>query len=131
LSLYYVDTSAAAKLVLVEQGSAAMRRWAESHETELCSSDILRTELQRAARRHAPQSLAMVRRFLQAIVLTAVSAESCERAAHIDPPSLRALDALHLAAALDLGTELDAIVTYDERLAEAARANGIAAISPR
>ena len=131
MSLYYVDTSAAAKLVLAEPDSGAMRRWAESHEPELCSCDILRTELQRAVRRHAPQSMARVRDLLTSIVLTTVSAELCERAARVEAPPLRALDALHLAAALDLGNELDAIVTYDDRLAEAAQTNGIATISPR
>ncbi len=129
--MYYVDTSAAAKLVLSERHSAAMRRWAESHEAELCSSDILRTELQRAVRRHAPQSTTRVRDLLTAIVLTAVTADLCERAARVEPPPLRALDALHLAAAMDLGNDLDAIATYDDRLAEAAQANGIATISPR
>ena len=131
MSWYYVDTSAAAKLVLRERHSAAMRRWAEAHEAELCSSDILRTELQRAVRRHAPQSITKVRELLTAIVLTAVSADLCERAARVEPPPLRALDALHLAAAMDLGNDLEAIVTYDERLAEAAQANGIATVSPR
>ena len=53
-----------------------------------------------------------------------------EHAGLLDPPTLRTLDAVHLAAALVLGDELDAIVTYDDRLAQAALANGIAVISP-
>ena len=40
------------------------------------------------------------------------------------------LDALHLAAAVEIGYDIEGIVTYDERLAEAARANGIEAIAP-
>ncbi len=54
-----------------------------------------------------------------------------ERAGRLEADLLRSLDALHLAAAMELGDELDGIVTYDERLAKAAEANGIAAISPR
>jgi predicted nucleic acid-binding protein len=129
--VYYVDTSAVAKLLLRERGSAAMREWADSHHRELCSSDILRVELQRAVRLHTPQLMAQARSLLQAILLSAVSTELCERAARIEPPPLRTLDAIHLAAALELGDDLQGLVTYDERLAEAAQANGIATISPR
>jgi hypothetical protein len=43
---------------------------------------------------------------------------------------LRSLDAIHLAAALDLGDDLDGLVTYDERLGEAARLNGITVLAP-
>ncbi|MEX1296756.1 MAG: type II toxin-antitoxin system VapC family toxin [Candidatus Limnocylindrales bacterium] len=129
--MYYLDTSAAAKLILSEPDSSAMRLWAESHDAELSSSDVLRAELHRAVRRHVPQALARVPVLLGTIVLSVISAELWERAARIEPPRLRTLDALHLAAAMDLGSDLDAIVTYDERLAEAARANGIATLSPR
>ena len=37
---------------------------------------------------------------------------------------------MYLAAALELGDDLDAMVVYDERLAEAARAYGVRTISP-
>lgn len=48
-----------------------------------------------------------------------------EEAARIDAPALRTLDSLHLAVALDLGDDLESIVTSDDRLAEAAIANGV------
>jgi predicted nucleic acid-binding protein len=41
---------------------------------------------------------------------------------------LRSLDAIHLAAALSLGAE--AVLTYDDRLAEAARGLGMTVLSP-
>jgi predicted nucleic acid-binding protein len=47
------------------------------------------------------------------------------------PPSLRSLDAIHLASALSVSDELDALVTYDQRLADAARAAGLSVIQPR
>jgi len=43
---------------------------------------------------------------------------------------LRNLDAIHLAVALDLGDDLDGIVTYDDRLAAAAEGLGVAVIAP-
>lgn len=55
----------------------------------------------------------------------------CEDAGRLDPPGLRSLDAIHLAAALDLGDDLEGLVTYDDRLAEAAVSNGVAAVAPR
>ena len=129
--MYYVDTSAAGKLVLRERGSAAMNRWAETHDGDFCSSDILRVELLRAVRRTAPEFLARARSVLDTMLLTALSSEMLERAARIEPVQLRSLDALHLVAALELGDELEGVVTYDERLAEAARSNGVPVISPR
>ena len=53
-----------------------------------------------------------------------------ERAAEIAPDLLRSLDAVHLAAALELGDSLEGLITYDERLAAAAALHGIAVISP-
>ena len=44
---------------------------------------------------------------------------------------LRTLDAIHLATALALGDDLDAVVTYDERMVEAARLVGLASAMPR
>ena len=42
-----------------------------------------------------------------------------EAASRLPDPSLRSLDAIHLATALQLGVDLDALVTYDSRLAAA------------
>ena len=51
-------------------------------------------------------------------------------AASLSPRLLRTLDAIHLATALALGPELDAFVTYDDRLAEAARTLGLPVVRP-
>ena len=51
-------------------------------------------------------------------------------AAKADPPALRSLDAIHLASALSLGSELEAFVTYDARLADAAREAGLTVVAP-
>jgi predicted nucleic acid-binding protein len=53
------------------------------------------------------------------------------RQEHIErPAALRTLDAIHLATAMALAPGLDAFVTYDDRLAEAARALGLPVIRP-
>ncbi len=47
----------------------------------------------------------------------------------LSEPALRALDAIHVAAAVDLAP-LDAFVTYDERQAATARLAGFRTMAP-
>jgi uncharacterized protein len=53
-----------------------------------------------------------------------------EEAGRLDPTILRSLDALHLAAALSLGDDLETLVAYDDRLVQAAHVTGIRTTSP-
>ena len=46
------------------------------------------------------------------------------------PADLRSLDAIHLASAEQLGSDLRGFVTYDERLATAAAGRGFRVIRP-
>ncbi len=128
---YYLDTSAFVKLVVAEEDSAALRAWALDPGVRLVASDLLRTEALRAARRHSPAALLQTRALLEAMTLMVVTANVCERAAELDPMILRNLDALHLASALALGDDLQAVVTYDDRLAQACAAHGVPVIAPR
>ncbi len=128
---YYLDTSAFVKLVVAEEDSAALRAWALDPGVRLVASDLLRTEALRAARRHSPAALLQTRALLEAVTLMVVTADVCERAAELDPMILRSLDALHLASALALGDDLQAVVTYDDRLAQACAAHGVPVIAPR
>ena len=128
---FYLDTSAAVKLVVSERGSAALLRWASQHQDRIVSSDLLRTELQRATRRGAPQQMERAREVLESITVMTLASSTFERAAELEPELLRSLDALHLAASLELGDDLEGIVTYDERLAPAAHRYGIPVIAPR
>ena len=129
--MFYLETSAAAKLVLPERGSAALRRWLAPRAGLIFSSDLLRTELLRLARRASPDLVLQARAVLDGIVLTGLATDTFERAARLEPAPLRSLDALHLAAALEIGPRLDGIVTYDVRLTEASAGLGIPVISPR
>jgi uncharacterized protein len=128
---FYVDTSALVKLVVVEPESDALLAWMADEVREAVSSDLARTELLRAVRRAAPERTVRARAVLDSIAILAVTTDIFEQAGRLEPTTLRTLDAIHLAAALVLGDELQGIVTYDDRLAEAAEANGVAAVSPR
>lgn len=127
---YYLDTSGAVKLVLDEPGSDALSGWAAAHADDVVSSDLLRTELLRATRRGAPEHMQRAREVLDSVMLLALPSATFQRAAELDPPLLRSLDALHLATALELGDELDGVVSYDVRLSAAAEQFGVVVIAP-
>lgn len=129
--MFYLDTSAAVKLVVAEVGSKTLLTWLVSHEGSIVSSDLLRTELLRATRRAAPEQMVQARAVLDSVTLMMLPTAVFERASTLEPGLLRSLDALHLAAALELGDELSGIVTYDQRLADGADALGISVIAPK
>ena len=126
----YIDASAAAKLVLGERESAVLARWIVARGRKPVTSDLTRTELLRATRRVAPDRMNAARAVLDSMTVMSVSTAVFERAAMLDPESVRSLDSIHLASALELGDELDELATYDARLAEAARFYGITVVSP-
>ena len=128
--MYYLDTSAAVKLLIAEEGTDSLVRWLESHEDQVFSSDLLRTELLRVTRRTAPDLMVHARAILDALVILTLSTELCERAAILEPRLLRSLDALHLAAALEMGDDLRGLVTYDRQLAAGAERLGIEVLAP-
>ena len=125
---FYLDTSAVVKLVVAEPHSAALTAWCAGRS--LIGSDLVRTETLRAARRHSPAALGQARLVLAALPTLALTPSVCDRAAELDPTVLRSLDALHLACALQLGDDLEAVVTYDARMTLACTALGVAVASP-
>lgn len=127
---HYLDTSALTKLVVAEAESKALRTWLRT-DREPVACDLARTELIRAVRRSAPDRLLHARAVLDSLTLIDVTTSIFEQASRLDPTSLRSLDAIHLAAALNLGDDLDSMVTYDDRLAEAANLNGIPVTAPK
>ncbi len=127
---WYLDTSAAAKLVVAETETSALRAWIADTREPVVSCDLLRTELLRAVRRVAPDRMTRARAVLESVTLLTVATAMFERAAFLEPVGLRSLDALHVAAALDLGDDLDGIITYDDRLREGASTLGITVVTP-
>lgn len=128
---FYLDTSALAKLVVAEPETGALRSWVAAADRDLVAGDLARTELMRAVRRVVPERAAVAREVLESVTLIGVAAAVFAEAGRLDPPGLRSLDAIHLAVALDLGDDLEALVTYDERLADAATVNGVAVVAPK
>ncbi len=127
--LVYLDTSAFVKLVTPEPETRALvahlRHW-----THAVSSTLLRTEALRAAARNSAASVLDTRRALRDLAFIDLTRDLLDQAGGLVPSDLRSLDAIHLAAALSLGDDLDEMVTYDIRLATAATARGLPASSP-
>jgi uncharacterized protein len=126
--LVYLDSSAFVKLVLAEPETPALLTALESVE-RLVASEILEIEVLRATRRGGGDTAA-ARVQLGAVRLLPLSSEIRKRASELDPPSVRSLDAIHLATALTLGQRLDGFYTYDERMSLAAREAGLNVQAP-
>jgi hypothetical protein len=124
----YVDASALVKLVLDEPDAPPMRRWYVDHE-RVATSRIGVIETHRATARKSSDRLHLDA-VLRSVEIVELDREIARQAQSIGPATLRALDAIHLATALALGGEIDAFVTYDDRLADAARLVGLPVVRP-
>ncbi len=127
----YLDSSAVVKLAVPETESAALRAFLAEVPWRV-TSVIAQIESLRAVRRRAlGPSEGRMQAVWQGLSWVALSAGVRRAAARLGPPELRSLDAIHLASALELGPDLGGMVTYDARLAAAARTVRIRVWSPR
>lgn len=131
MSALYLDSSAFVKLVIEETGSAAVRTFLANRDARRVSSALLRTESLRAVRHLGPDALATVREGLRRVDLIGIDDRILDAAGTLEPQVLRTLDAIHLATAMAVGDDLEAIVTYDERMVVAARLMGLSTATPR
>jgi hypothetical protein len=124
---YYIDSSAAAKLILLEAESVALAEFCNVEGAQLTATDLVETELRRLAiREGSPQ--ADVTEVLAGIDLYPIPRSSFYEAGLLDGRSLRSLDALHLTGAIRFN--VDAVLTYDARLGDAAVGLGLAVAAP-
>ena len=127
--LTYVDSSAIVKLAVQEPESAALRRFLARRQP-LVSSALARTEVARALLPSGPEAVARGEEVLRRIQLLRINDRVLSAAGHLLPLELRSLDAIHLASADELGASVRQIVTYDERMADAARTIGWTVVAP-
>ncbi|HEY2296499.1 MAG TPA: type II toxin-antitoxin system VapC family toxin [Jatrophihabitans sp.] len=127
VTLAYLDTSAALKLIIEEAESAKLADTLSSSSHQLVSSWLLHTEMHCAAGRH-PQDIDLesVRAVLDTINLADLTRGDMIAAGTHAP--LRSNDAIHLAVAIRLG--VDELITYDQELAEAAASAGLTVLAP-
>lgn len=125
----YVDSSALVKLAVREPESAALRRYL-ARQRSLVSSALARTEVVRALLPLGPTAVRRGRDVLARVDLLRINDRVLDAAGLLEPSELRSLDAIHLACAEQLGTDLRAFVTYDMRLAVAAAGRGLRVVQP-
>ena len=128
--LTYVDSSAIVKLAVAEPESKALRRYL-SRRQPLASSALARIEVARALMPSGAEAVSRGEDVLRRIQLLRVNDRVLNEAGRMKPAELRSLDAIHLASAQQLGTSVKQIITYDERMSDAAKAAGWSVASPR
>jgi uncharacterized protein len=129
----YLDSSAIVKLVKAETESAALRRHLRRRrEDGRVTSALARVEVVRAVAGGGAEAIAHARRQLARLEQINLDRQLLDDAASIAPAiALRTLDAIHLASAQAIGSELSEVVTYDERMKAAAESLGMAVAAPR
>jgi predicted nucleic acid-binding protein len=130
--MLYLDTAALVKLVRPEPESEALADWLDARSpAPWVSSVLVEVELPRALRRNEPALLGGVPAVIARLARYEIDEVVRATAAAYPDPNLRSLDAIHLATASAVfGTRLDAFVTYDQRLLEAAQRMGLPIASP-
>lgn len=126
----YLDSSALVKLAVKEPESGALRRYLKRRRP-LVSSALARTEVLRALLLEGDEALTRGRAVLASVELIRINDRILNAAAVLRLPEVRSLDAIHLATAQHLGTDLGRVVTYDERMLHAAKQLRIRTAAPR
>lgn len=126
----YVDSSVVLAAVLAEDRAPAETFW---HEDGIASR-LLQYEVMNRLNAYAvaDDRIAAARELIHGLTLVELSPLVLDRALAPFPTPVRTLDALHLATALYLDTQRIklTLATYDRRMADAARALGMAVIEP-
>ena len=125
----YLDSSALVKLVAAEPETDALIAYLLSRPLQV-TSRVATIEVGRAVARHGGIDAARAMAVLDQVTLIELDAEVADRASGLAPPTMRALDAIHVATALGLRRELDALITYDARLAAGAEVHGLPVAAP-
>jgi len=130
--ILYLDSSAIVKLVASEQESVALHELLRSGGPAVAGA-LAKVEVHRAVIRlgPSPDLQRRVTDVLSRIALIRVDDAILQRAAQLEPASLRSLDAIHLATAMSVRQHLEAFVVYDRKLAEAAVQLGVAVAAPK
>ncbi|TGN63891.1 PIN domain-containing protein [Nocardioides eburneiflavus] len=128
MSRCYLDTSAAAKLVVEEAESDALADELHRMAPTLVGCLLLETELRRLVAREPALTQQAVTQLLRGVELYELPPPLFTEAGLLPGSGLRSLDSLHLAAAVRL--EVESVITYDRRMAEAATSLGMDVLAP-
>lgn len=130
--MIYIDTSAMTKLLVAEAESPALIDWiGERGDEPFVTSALGRVELMRtAARDGSPGIVERALHLLDGLDILPITGNVIAVAETIGPATLRSLDAIHLASAAQIRSELTAFVAYDARLLAGCQAIDIPTAAP-
>lgn len=130
MGIAYIDSSALLKLIVREDETSALE--ADLAERDgLVTSALAVVECRRALRRAGPKRLLQqADEVFDSVYVVELTRPILERAAALEPALLRSLDAIHVATALSVGEPGLELLTYDDRMAEGARAGGLRVLQP-
>lgn len=125
----YLDTSAVGRVLLGEPTAAAVLDALRGFDVRVASR-LMRIELRRLALRE--NLLADADRLLAGVAIVPLDDAVLGAAETVAPATVGTLDAIHLVTAVRLAAagRLDAMLTYDARLAAAAEQHGITVLAP-
>ncbi|HET9258465.1 MAG TPA: type II toxin-antitoxin system VapC family toxin [Pseudonocardiaceae bacterium] len=126
--MIYLDASAMVTFIVRRPHAEPLKAFLASRPTRTCTSTIGFVETVRTCDQVGtfPNLMASLLRDHDEIRLT----DAIRDAAANVPGTVRSLDAIHIASAEHLGSELTALITYDVRMAEAARLSGLPVAMP-
>lgn len=135
MALFYADASALVKLVRDEPESDSLRMFLA--DADLVACELVLAEIPRAIRRAVGRDprldldvlMDRAGELVDALGLLPLDRGILLSAGALSEPALRALDAVHVAAAVALAP-LDGFVSYDERQSAAARLAGLRTYAP-
>jgi predicted nucleic acid-binding protein len=127
--MLYLDSSAIVKLLQREAETAALQVYLSSRGPQV-SSVISRVETRRAVARFNWATLPPFAEVFGRLDFVELTPAIRERASTLEPTLMRTLDAIQIATALSIRDDLDALVTYDGRMLEAAAFHGLPTESP-
>jgi uncharacterized protein len=127
----YIDASALVKLFKAEPETVALRTALSDWPIQV-ASELIHVEAICTARRLGDEDvLARATQAVEQINLIPLTPEIIERATDTYTPTLRAMDAIHLATALTMRDDLGAVFVYDADLHSAAKVHDLNPIAPR
>lgn len=125
----YLDSSAVVKLAVAERESRALRSYLRRRRY-LVASALVRTEVLRALLPGGAEAVARGREVIRRLNLVRINDRVLDAAGILEPAHVRSLDAIHVATAQLLGADLGYVVTYDDRMTDAARQLGLRTVAP-
>lgn len=129
--MIYLDTSALLKMLFHERESAALAAWLTSRvDVPKISSELCRMEAIRACRRIDESAVPSAERLVSGLDLLPITRGVIDQAALVGETTVLGLDAIHLASALVLRTDLSVFVAYDRRFQDAAETADLEVLAP-